>query len=247
MRILFTNDDGYDSQGLHAVADLFKNEHEIAVVAPDVQKSGFSHSLTLKPTSVVYKEISGYDYRVYAVSGTPVDCVKVARNVLFPQPDIVVSGINNGENLGSDIMYSGTVSAAVDAAHSGLRAVALSFFSRHATAEDFVRCAGIFKRNFDKIVSLALPPKTVLNINFPVGEPKGIVSTKMNTQETFVDGYVEQQEGILSPSGHRDYSTLDKDTDEGFCLDGYVTITPLSTDRTDYRTLDKIKKERFSL
>ena len=246
MRILFTNDDGYDSQGLHAVADLFKDEHDIAVVAPDVQKSGFSHSLTLKPVSVAYREVSGYDYKVFAVGGTPVDCVKTARNVFFPKPDLVVSGINNGGNLGSDIMYSGTVSAAVDAAHSGIRAVALSYVDRHATASDFARCAEIFKRNFDKIISLEIPPKTMLNINFPIGEPKGIQTVRMNTQETFVDVYSED-DGKLIPSGHRDYSTLDKDTDEGYCLDGYITITPLTTDKTDYSLLERIKRERFVL
>ena len=93
MRILFTNDDGYDSEGLHAVADLFKG-HDIAVVAPDTQKSGFSHSLTLHPQLLSCKEISGYGYKTYAVGGTPVDCVKFGASTLFGAPDMVISGIN---------------------------------------------------------------------------------------------------------------------------------------------------------
>ena len=128
MRILFTNDDGCGSQGLHAVADLFWREHEIAVVAPDGQRSGYSHSLTMRdPVSVVKKD--GYAYPVYAVGGTPVDCVKIAIKRLFGMPDIVVSGINAGRNLGSDIMYSGTVAAASEGAYYGIRSFSLSHMS----------------------------------------------------------------------------------------------------------------------
>lgn len=246
MRILFTNDDGYDSQGLHAVADLFKSEHDIAVVAPDVQRSGFSHSLTLSPSVLSFRSVQGYDYPVYAVVGTPVDCVKTARHVMFPHPDLVISGINRGENLGSDIMYSGTVSAAVDASHSGIRAIALSYDCKHATKEGFERCAMIFAKMFGKLTSLEIQPHTMLNINFPKADPKGVIAVRMNTQETFADAYTVESNGMLIPAGKRDYSKLDKDTDEGYCLDGYITITPITTDRTDYRTLEMLAKEKFS-
>ena len=247
MRILFTNDDGYNSEGLHAVADLFKTEHDIAVVAPNVQKSGFSHSLTLGPGRLACREVFGYDYKVYAVDGTPVDCVKFARNCVFPAPDLVISGINYGQNLGSDIMYSGTVSAATDAVHSGIRAIALSLDVYNNSLLDFNGFALFFKNNFKKLVGIELPPKTLLNINYPAQKPIGVKFVRMNTQETFSDGYEQSPDGYYLPSGGRDYSSLDENTDEGYCRKGYITITPLLIDRTDYGTLDKIRDTELIL
>ncbi|MCH5165790.1 MAG: 5'/3'-nucleotidase SurE [Clostridiales bacterium] len=247
MRILFTNDDGYDSEGLHAVACLFKDEYEIAVVAPIAQKSGFSHSLTLGPQVLCAKKIDGYDYDVYAVDGTPVDCVKFARNCVFKKPDVVVSGINNGQNLGSDIMYSGTVSAAVDAAHSGLRAFALSLLTSKDTVADFKDFARFFKNNFKKFMSIELPPKSLININYPNAVPIGIKTVRMNTQETFIDSYDKTADGVYLPSGYRDYTNLDRDTDEWYCRNGYITVTPLVIDRTDYKTLDEMRGTEFEL
>ncbi|MDE6401030.1 MAG: 5'/3'-nucleotidase SurE, partial [Clostridiales bacterium] len=138
MRILITNDDGYDSEGLQAVADLFKGEYEIAVGAPDYQKSAASHSITLPPNVLPFREVCGNGYKTYAVNGSPADCVKVALTLLFEAPDLVISGINRGENLGSDIWYSGTVSAATDAAHYGYRAIALSLDNKHAEYSDYM-------------------------------------------------------------------------------------------------------------
>lgn len=247
MRILFTNDDGYDSQGLHAVADLFKNEHEIAVVAPDTQKSAASHSITLRPGVLTCREVKGYDYKVYAVGGSPVDCVKTAASLVFPKPDLVISGINNGENLGSDIWYSGTVSAASDAAHLGFRAIALSLDNRHATQEDFKACAKFVKKNIGLLTSIQLPPKSLLNINFPKDKPIGVKVTKMNTQITFVDEYVFVENGVVSPEGKRDYSALHEDNDEYWCKRGYITITPLLMDRTDYTVLKAMHEDGFLL
>lgn len=245
MRILLTNDDGYDSEGLHAVADLFKGEHEICVVAPDSQKSGFSHSITLKPNVFSCREVFGYDYKVFAVGGSPVDCVKSALSVLFKDPDLVISGINNGENLGSDIMYSGTVSAATDAVHLGKRALALSLDKKGAARSDFDSCARFVKDNFHALMGADLPYKTFLNINFPNGAPIGVKIVKMNTQITFIDLYKRGDNEMLIPDGDRDYGELNGDNDEYFCKAGYITITPLTVDRTDHSALEKLKKEKF--
>lgn len=246
MRILFVNDDGYDAQGLHAVADLFKDEHEIAVVAPDTQKSGYSHSITIRPGHLKWRKVDGYSYDVYAVSGTPVDCVKLGLSYFFVKPDLVVSGINNGENLGTDILYSGTVSAACDAASLGVRSVALSIDKYDAERSELDECAAFFKRNIGALLKLHLPRTTCLNINFPAGKPLGVKVVKMSTVDTFKDVYDADGE-LLSPNGHRDYSFLSDSTDESCCHGGYITITPLTTDRTDYETLKKIKKEKFAL
>lgn len=252
MRILFTNDDGYDSVGIRAVADLFKDDNEIAVVAPEAQRSGCSHSITLKPDPIPYKEVSGFGYKTFAVKGTPVDCLKLARCALFPKPDLVVSGINRGRNLGTDIMYSATVAVAMDAAHSGIRAVALSLdIGKHFGAPDntsdekYSEFARYFKANFDKFIGIKLPKRTFLNINYPSVSPKGIKITGMNTGETFIDDYSVTGDGIYVPSGYRNYDGLAEDTDEKLCLSGYITVTPLNSDITDYTALNAIKEIEF--
>ncbi len=247
MRILFVNDDGYDSIGLHAVADLFKAEHEIAVVAPETQKSGFSASLTIKPQTLTCREAGSYGYKVYAVGGTPVDCVKLGVTTLFKSPDVVISGINNGENLGSDIMYSGTVSAASEGAFLGCKAFALSLDNnKSGPKSEFDKCARIFKANFDKLVALDIPQRTLLNINFPFGEIKGVAVEKMNTQITFADAF-EPNDGVCKLIGHRNLDNLETVSDEWLCHHGYITVTPLTIDRTDYVSLNKIKKLKFEL
>lgn len=247
MRILLTNDDGCDSEGLHAVADLFKDEHEITVVAPNVQKSGASRSLTLKPVDIMYEEVCGYDYKVYSVYGTPVDCVKVGCTVFCIKPDLVISGINRGQNIGQDLPYSGTVCAALDAVHIGSRAIALSYADRHGTAQGFKACAEFLKKNFDKILSLKLSDKTALNINFPSGKFKGVKIVRANTQATFKDVFVQSEENKLALNGHRDRDGLDPETDERYISDGYITITPITVDFTDHAALDRISKETFDL
>lgn len=247
MRILLTNDDGYDSDGLHAVADLFKDKHELAVVAPDAQKSGFSHSLTLRPQLLSCKEVKGYGYKTYAVGGTPVDCVKFAVSTVFRSPDVVISGINRGRNLGSDIMYSGTISAAADAAHLGFRAFALSLDCDCPTRGDFARFAEFVYANFDALTAFDLPPKTFLNINYPSGTPKGVKVCKMSTLDSFVDVYDCVQPDIYQPHGHRCYDMLDADTDEAYCKGGFITVSPHTVDSTDYCTLEKIKRTSFKL
>lgn len=247
MRILFTNDDGYDLQGLHAVADLYKSDCQIAVIAPDMQKSGFSHSLTLKPCTLSYKKVEGYGYPVYAVGGTPVDCVKAACNFLFKAPDLVVSGINRGRNLGSDIMYSGTVSAAFEAAHSGYRAIALSLNTDVDDVKAYAEFARFFKANLDKFLGLGLPENTILNINYPAVSPRGIRIARVNAKETYVDCYSNVDSGVLVPSGKRNYDVVLPNTDEDYCLAGYITITPITIDRTDYKSLEQIKDMRFDL
>lgn len=247
MRILLTNDDGYNSEGLHAVASLLSKDHDVAVVAPSLQRSAASHSITLRPNSFDCREIYDYGYKTYAVDGSPVDCVKTALSLLFKSPDLVISGINCGENLGSDIMYSGTVSAASDAVHLGCRAVALSLDNRQATRADYDLCAEFVRNNLNTLVDIELPPKTLLNINFPNCKPLGVVFTKMNTQITFVDTYSLNSDNAVYPEGHRDYSDLYAESDEGYCRAGYITVTPLLLDRTDYATLNKIKGTKFLL
>lgn len=244
MRILFTNDDGYDSEGLHAVADLFYGKHDIAVVAPTSQRSGYSHSLSMH-TPVTCEKVAGYAYPVFALDGTPVDCVKFAFTRLFPSPDVVVSGINRGRNLGSDVMYSGTVSAASEGAYLGLKSFALSLNSENPDIAAYSFAAKFFEKNFDKLCSIELPTGTLFNINFPCGEPKGVKIVKMSFGIAFDDDY-DPREGKYMYKGAKraDYR---ENTDEMFCENGYITVTPLTIDRTDHATLSKIEREKFEL
>ena len=247
MRILLTNDDGFDSEGLQAVADLFKDGHDVTVVAPDNQKSAASHSITLPPRVLPYREIAGRDYKTYAVDGSPADCVKVAMTLLCKSPDLVISGINRGENLGSDIWYSGTVSAAAEAAYYGLRAIALSLDNKHADYQQYMRCARFVKKNLTALTAMDISPRTMLNINFPNAEPKGVKFVRMNTQRTFIDDYKYIDQTTIDPTGDRSSCDLDGETDEGYCLDGYITVTPLKLDRTDYVALDSIAGAKLEL
>lgn len=245
MRILLVNDDGYDSVGLKAVADLFKKEHDVTVVAPDSQKSGYSHAVTLYPNTLLWRKVKS-DINVYAVNGTPVDCVKIGLSYFAPDPDLVISGINRGQNLGTDILYSGTVSIASDAACLGYRAVALSVLGSDPDYDAFVRCAKFAMDNLKTIASYKLPPQTFININFPDCKPLGVRVAKMCTSPTYQDAY-DDSDGAMNVVGSRAFDKMQADTDEALCRAGYVTVSPLKIDMTDHAVFKKMKKEKFVL
>ena len=127
MNILVCNDDGIEAQGIRILAEVLSRKHSVTVAAPDIEKSGVSHSLTFY-THISYEKVDFYGgLPAYKIYGTPADCVKFAvGNIMKFKPDIVVSGINRGPNIGTDIMYSGTVAAAFEAAYLGFRAIAVS-------------------------------------------------------------------------------------------------------------------------
>ena len=246
MRILFTNDDGYDSIGLQAVADLFKDGYEIAVIAPDRQRSAMSHAMSTH-TPFTCREVSGYRFPVYALGGTPVDCAKFGITTLFKKPDVIVSGINNGPNIGSDIMYSGTVGAAFEAPYFDCKGFALSLDKINPSADDYKRCAKFFYDNFDRLCGLKLEKRTMININFPsTDKPKGVKIARMSLSHVFGDNYdntVGEEFMYRAKRGEHPYS----DSDEEYCVNGYITITPLTMDQTDYASLKRIKREKFIL
>lgn len=248
MRILFTNDDGFDSQGLHAVADLFKNEHDIAVVAPRVERSGFSHSITLK-SPFKCKKIDGYDYPVYAIDGTPVDCVKIACAQIFMNPDVVISGINRGRNIGTDIMYSGTVGAACDGAYMGHLALALSLDKADAVRADYDACAAFVYKNFNLLIRHCTQESVYLNVNFPAYKFQGVKTVRMSTLRAFNDCYqaLDHIESFDFAYNGTRFDVDETDSDEAYCARNYITITPLKIDRTDYAALKKLKREKFIL
>lgn len=167
MRILVSNDDGILASGIQALARALATEHEVTVVAPDRERSATGHALTLhKPLRVEKVSLGPEIHAAYAVNGTPSDCVKLAYGTLMPEPpDLVFSGINRGPNLGTDVIYSGTVSAALEGTILGINSVAFSL----ATFSDVgYEAAGDFAVSLARTLAQhRLPPKVLLNVNYP--------------------------------------------------------------------------------
>ena len=241
MLILATNDDGVYSPGLKTLAKALKAVGEVWVVAPDKEQSAVSHSLTLHRPLLV-EEIMD---KVYAVNGTPTDCVNLAVNGLLPgKPDLVVSGINKGGNLGDDVTYSGTVSAAFEAALMGLPAFAVSMVAREdfrfGTAADFA--ARLAKVVLDK----GLRKDTLLNVNVPNLQPEEIKGVRVTRQGRRVYGGSVLER--IDPRGKKYYwigGELEKwekreDADHEAVRQGYISVTPLALDLTDTDSLVEI-------
>lgn len=240
MRILLTNDDGIDAIGLNALYNALKTEHDCTVVAPDGERSASSHSLTIHRDLSFRKTPTGY-----AVSGSPADCVKLGILHLLPEPpDLVISGINNGSNLGSDIMYSGTVSAALEAAYLDFRGIAVSLSSHNAPEEFYDKAAELVLQNLEKWISLPIGSQTVLNVNYPVKAPYiGMRYTKAGINlynDRFVDGEIAGTVRLKGVAVSHDKN--DEDCDVELIKKGYATVTPLKLDRNDYECLSALQR-----
>jgi 5'-nucleotidase len=236
MHILLTNDDGIFAPGLAALYKELVEIADVTVVAPDVSRSGGSHSITLNRPFVCNKiDINGR-FTGFSVEGSPADCVKLACMQLCKDPlDLVVAGLNNGSNIGINAYYSGTVAAAMEAAFLKIPAVAMSLASEeHLDFEAAAKyCTDILK----KLMPIA--PGDVININIPLlskGKPKGIRVVPQST-EGFDEYYVrrrnEQGQTVFQLAGgtHRHE---ENPTDTTSLADGYITITALATGMTDH-------------
>jgi 5'-nucleotidase len=247
MIILLSNDDGIQSEGLTALEESLQNVGEIYTVAPDRAQSSMSHALTL------HRPLRVHDLalRRLAVDGTPVDCVKLALTGLLPvRPDLVISGINKGPNLGDDIIYSGTVSAAIEGALLGIPAIAVSL----VTFKDFdFRAAAEFTAILvERIAEHGIPPKTLLNVNVPPlakSEFKGWRATRMGKRhysENIVER-VDPRGGKYYWIGGDDLGFADEDgTDCKAVHEGYISVTPLQVDLTDYQLLQNSTLPSFT-
>lgn len=246
MKILICNDDGIESNGLKALAEEFARDNEVLVVAPRDNMSAVSHSLSLGKPIELREAFNFKNCKAYSVTGYPADCVKIARHVFGEfVPDVVLSGINKGHNFGSDILYSGTVSIAFEAAFFGHNAFAFSAYSHGES--DFKLFAGYAR----KIVEGLLPvsdDKTVWNVNFPDAgsEIKGVRAAKLGNC-IYKDFYDEIADSIYILRSETQTDGLNaEDTDIALVERGYVAVTPLAYDRTDVPKLcraDEIVKQ----
>ncbi|MBI5492798.1 MAG: 5'/3'-nucleotidase SurE [Deltaproteobacteria bacterium] len=239
--ILISNDDGIRSEGIKELAKALKRVGDVYIVAPDRERSAASHSLTLhRPLRV--EEVGP---RMFAVDGTPTDCVTLAVNGILPvRPDIVVSGINKGGNLGEDVSYSGTVSAAMEGTLLGIPSVAISLVSREKF--DFSRAANFAARLVRHIFRMGLPKDTLLNVNVPA--VKDIKGYRITTQgkRFFSDVVVEK----VDPRGKKYYwigGDMERweggrDADFYAVSKGYISITPIHLDMTNYLSMDELQR-----
>ncbi len=237
-RILVTNDDGYFSDGIAALTEALAAVGEVTVVAPASEQSATAHSITLtRPLRV--RQLGE---RRYSVDGTPTDCVLLAVTKILPErPDIVVSGINHGANLGDDITYSGTVAGAFEAGIFKLPGIAVSLTAREG---DFSHAAHFAAQLTSQVLQEGLPEGTILNVNVPPGEIRGARLTHQGVASSVSDII----EGV-DPRGKSYYWIgvqklswkEDRASDFAAIAEGLVSITPLRTDLTDYRTLELLR------
>ena len=246
MRVLITNDDGLDAEGLYLLEELaLQFTDDVCVVAPLSNQSGVGRAISL------HKDIEFVrrDERHYGVSGTPADCVMMALNLLYAdqKPDLVLSGINHGMNVADDVGYSGTIGAAMEAAIVDVPAVALSqrFFQGQM---DFTPVKSVGPQVLAAALDIQIPPRTVLNINFPearLGPVKGIKSATLDEHkfsDEIMPGHTPNTYRI-GPLVMRE--KVNQDSDRWWLNEGFVTFTPLHMNATDLKLLAKFPEKDF--
>ncbi len=243
--ILLTNDDGIEAEGLRTLEEALKGLAHLVIVAPDQERSAVSHGLTLR-SPLYLKEVSA-DH--YILNGTPADCVITGLRQLFVQfPDLVISGINHGANLGDDIMYSGTVAAAREASAHGIPALALS----QAYDEKPIRFkegAEFARQLVAGLLHNGLSGEICLNVNFPMRKIKGMKITRQGCSEhvphfNFLDDKADYNEVPFRASERQKSEFI---SDRQAIMEQYVSITPLQRDQTDYTAAQSLIRESLSL
>jgi len=246
MNILVTNDDGIHAPGLTALFQELRSLGQVTVVAPDSEQSAVGHAISLsQPLRVRQISLDG-DVPGWSVNGFPADCVKIALAELLPDPpDLVVSGINLGPNVGINVLYSGTVSAATEASILGVRALALSLNTYKKT--DFVRAARLARQVLARLLEWpGWTSEVVLNVNLPDLPPDQVRGVKFTRQD--VGPLVEHFERRVDPRERiyywlaeiNDRQAPDLNTDFGALAAGYVSITPIHHDLTHYPSLEDL-------
>jgi 5'-nucleotidase len=255
MLILLTNDDGIYAPGLVALYREIADLGEVHVVAPETVQSATGHGVTLSTPLLTQRVTVENGFTGIAVDGRPADCVKLAAAQLLPRaPDLVISGLNAGANVGINVVYSGTVAAAIEAGFLGLPSIAVSLFLRNNIPTDFARASKLARKTIDRILEAGLGAGHVASINLPAlradQQPTGIKIVRQCTRP-WNDTYDRRKD----PRG-RDYfwhnsvftlGNTEEDTDVAALRDGYVTITPLQFDLTHHLKLKEWNGREWKL
>ncbi len=253
--ILVTNDDGITAPGLRSLVRCMKEIGEVVVVAPDSPQSGMGHAITLDNTlyskRVIIDDEKGAP-REYSCSGTPADCVKLAlQELLDRRPDICVSGINHGSNASINVIYSGTMSAAIEAGIEGIPAIGFSLCD-YSWEADFIPCEASVKRIVREALANGIPKGVVLNVNIPKSNHSEIKGIKVCRQARA--NWKEKFDKRTNPSGKNyywltgEFQLLDKgeDTDEWALANGFVSIVPTQFDLTAHHVIQDVNNWKLN-
>lgn len=250
MRILISNDDGIHAVGIKTLVDRLTYEHEVYVIAPDRERSAQGHALTLhKPLRVEEVDMGCKVAKAWETTGTPGDCIKIGvSSILEHMPDLVISGINHGPNLGADVLYSGTVNAAMEGAVLGFPSIAVSLTNNgNGQTSDFVYAADFVAKFVNRIKDLNFPKKNILNINVPAiagSDIAGIEITRLGTRM-----YTDQYERRVDPRGKVYYwlageiiqGEVEAGTDIMAIRNNKISITPLSFEMTNKAIMPELE------
>lgn len=250
LNILITNDDGINAPGIYSLAKEISKKHNVIIVAPREQKSASSHSISIHtPIRIKEEKLEGLNCRAYSIVGTPADCTQAGLSLLGENIDLVISGINRGFNSGTDIIYSGTVSAAIEGTIYDVPSIAISMgvdFSKFD--EDYSKAAKWASKIVDIAEKKYLKNHVILNVNVPninEEEIKGLKVCKIG-KTTYKTDYVllendeSNSDKVYEIKGTRNDIESD-DTDVYFLSQGYVTLTPLHFDFTNFKILNEVK------
>ena len=243
MRILITNDDGFQARGIHILAEIMKQFGDVTVLAPSEHQSGKSMAVDLGRKGLVYTDLGdGWGH----LNGTPASCVKFALNSVFAdsKPDVLVSGINHGGNVAVASCYSGTLGAAQEAVVNGVPGIGVSLFDERPDA-DFSAVERFFPDIFRKLMSLQTPDSGIYyNVNFPripADEIRGVRACSMGICR-WIKEFVQDEDGSYHMSGEiEDGSWNTEMPDHHLMLQGYITIVPHLVDNTAYRELERMR------
>ncbi len=247
MKILLTNDDGINSAGIRVLKEALETIGDVTVVAPEAEMSAVGHSITISdPLRVKRISKNGKEFGI-AVGGTPADCVKIAvRAIMDEKPDLLVSGINHGQNVATNVIYSGTVSAATEGMILGVPSIAISNAS--FTPTDFSASIEYGLKIIDKMKQNELPADTLLNVNVPdkpAGEVEGIKLCHMGVskfREAFEKRVDPRQNDYYWQGGQMVVSDDDHDADVTWLAKNWVTVTPIHFDLTNHMFLKEMEQ-----
>ena len=250
MKILLSNDDGINAKGIEAMRGALEKIADVFVVAPETEMSAVGHAITITDPLRVRKVMRDGSLFGIAVDGTPADCVKIAARAILPEkPDIVISGINQGQNVATNVIYSGTVSAATEGMILGIPSIAISLAS--FTSRDFSVAAEYGVKMALMVKEKGLPEGVLLNVNIPAvpaDKIKGVKVCRMGVskfREVFEKRVDPRQNDYYWQGGEMVFHEGDADADIGLLEEGYVTVTPIHFDLTSRDFLENMKGWEF--